>query len=266
MQVSYNQGDIMDENKIFCTSCGSSNDLNSRFCYKCGFPLKTPSTFAPPVPSSDFITLSCPNCGGKLEITSSTDRFACKYCGHEHLVRHQGNEILLTPVVEGLKQVASKIDQAIVGSEKLAIEKTLSRFSDEINERQKQLYQKEENLRSILAHKTKLRHKMGWGIFVVILGFLIWFISTLDINNRDGTIFIRPICWEYPNVCRLMWFAYFVNAIGILILCIGILALFVNAGHRKEIRQPEIDHLNTEITRLKGEIAERNAKLSQTSQ
>ncbi len=31
----------------------------------------------------DFVTLSCPTCGGKLEITDNIERFACGYCGHE---------------------------------------------------------------------------------------------------------------------------------------------------------------------------------------
>jgi predicted RNA-binding Zn-ribbon protein involved in translation (DUF1610 family) len=35
---------------------------------------------------SDFVTLTCPNCGGKLQITPDINRFACTHCGNEHIV------------------------------------------------------------------------------------------------------------------------------------------------------------------------------------
>jgi predicted RNA-binding Zn-ribbon protein involved in translation (DUF1610 family) len=31
----------------------------------------------------DYITLTCPSCGGKLNITNDMQRFACSYCGKE---------------------------------------------------------------------------------------------------------------------------------------------------------------------------------------
>lgn len=47
---------------------------------------------------SDLVTLSCPTCGGKLEITSSINRFACSHCGNEHIVRREGGVIALEAV------------------------------------------------------------------------------------------------------------------------------------------------------------------------
>jgi hypothetical protein len=44
---------------------------------------------------SDFVTLSCPNCGGKLEISPETISLSCQYCGVEHLVRNEAGSILL---------------------------------------------------------------------------------------------------------------------------------------------------------------------------
>lgn len=35
----------------------------------------------------DFVTLSCPTCGGQLQITKDIERFACGHCGNEHIVR-----------------------------------------------------------------------------------------------------------------------------------------------------------------------------------
>jgi ribosomal protein S27AE len=46
----------------------------------------------------DFITLSCPSCGNKLQITSDIDRFACGACGNEYVVIRKGGIVALKPV------------------------------------------------------------------------------------------------------------------------------------------------------------------------
>lgn len=65
---------------------------------------------------SDFITLACPSCGGSLRITDDIDRFACKYCGREHLVRREvvagrQTHVDLVPVVQHLKRIDRKMDR-----------------------------------------------------------------------------------------------------------------------------------------------------------
>jgi hypothetical protein len=60
---------------------------------------------------ADFITLGCPSCGGKLELTDDIDQFFCAHCGAEHLVRRGGGTIVLDPVEEGLKQIKTGIDR-----------------------------------------------------------------------------------------------------------------------------------------------------------
>jgi DNA-directed RNA polymerase subunit RPC12/RpoP len=49
---------------------------------------------------ADFVTLTCPSCGEKLQITSDLERFACMYCGREHLVKRSGGVVSLVPVIE----------------------------------------------------------------------------------------------------------------------------------------------------------------------
>ena len=44
---------------------------------------------------ADFITLSCPSCVHKLQITDDIDRFACGACGNEHIVNRSGGDIFL---------------------------------------------------------------------------------------------------------------------------------------------------------------------------
>ena len=40
---------------------------------------------------ANFVTLTCPSCGGKLEITEDVEKFACGNCGNEHIVNRRGN-------------------------------------------------------------------------------------------------------------------------------------------------------------------------------
>jgi predicted RNA-binding Zn-ribbon protein involved in translation (DUF1610 family) len=79
---------------------------------------------------SEFITLTCPSCGGKLQITNSVERFACANCGNEHLVKRQGGAIFLTPVIETLQNIQ-------VGTDKTASELAISRLKSEIDEIEK---------------------------------------------------------------------------------------------------------------------------------
>ena len=76
---------------------------------------------------ADFITLSCPTCGSKLQITPDLDRFSCLHCGNEHVVRRGGGLVSLTPVVEGLQQIRSGVDRT-------AAELALIRLPKEIAE------------------------------------------------------------------------------------------------------------------------------------
>ncbi len=50
----------------------------------------------------DSISLTCPSCGGKLQISNDIDRFACGYCGNEQIVKGLEVFVSLKPVVEAL--------------------------------------------------------------------------------------------------------------------------------------------------------------------
>lgn len=125
-----------------CTNCGVTNPVTNSFCTRCGAPLEVTPIVRRPRPSSsesvepkerypvsDFVTLSCPTCGGGLQITRDVDRFACAHCGNEHLVRRGGGIITLAPVMEGLAKIQRDTDRT-------AIELTIRRLRDEIAEAQ----------------------------------------------------------------------------------------------------------------------------------
>ena len=75
----------------------------------------------------EFVTLSCPSCGGELIITSDIDRFACGHCGRAHIVKRAGGIVSLAPIVEALRKVEAGID-------KTASEMAINRLHREIEE------------------------------------------------------------------------------------------------------------------------------------
>jgi hypothetical protein len=106
---------------------------------------------------ADFVTLSCPCCGGKLEITNDLDRFACGFCGQEHVVRRGGGVVSLAPVVEGLKQVQ-------LGVDKTASELAIVRLKPEVAELEGQL-----NDAKTQKSSTAPVWLLGIGIFGLLL-------------------------------------------------------------------------------------------------
>ncbi|MCC6146797.1 MAG: hypothetical protein IT308_04445 [Anaerolineaceae bacterium] len=71
---------------------------------------------------TDFISLSCPNCGGTLRVTEEKERYTCPHCGQEHLLRVRAG---LEPVLEKLHGVQQGVDRA-------ADELALQRLGEEI--------------------------------------------------------------------------------------------------------------------------------------
>lgn len=75
---------------------------------------------------ADYVTLSCPSCGGKLEISAEIDRFACGHCGNEHIVNRSGGIVSISPIVEGIKKVSSGVDATAAELAIIRIEKEIS--------------------------------------------------------------------------------------------------------------------------------------------
>jgi DNA-directed RNA polymerase subunit RPC12/RpoP len=80
----------------------------------------------------DYVNLTCPSCGGRLQVTNDLERFACGYCGHELLVRRGGGIVSLAPVVEGLDRVAAGVAQVRTGVDRTASELAIPRLEKEI--------------------------------------------------------------------------------------------------------------------------------------
>jgi hypothetical protein len=85
---------------------------------------------------ADIFNLTCPSCGGKLQVTSEIDRFACGHCGNEHIVRRSGGIVTITPLIEGLNRVQAGVDRT-------ASELAITRLRNELIALTSNLNQKE---------------------------------------------------------------------------------------------------------------------------
>lgn len=80
----------------------------------------------------DFLTLSCPVCTGQLKITEDMDRFACAYCGTEHLVRRAESTISLQPLVQGLQNVQKGVDRTASELAIMRLEREIQSLENQI--------------------------------------------------------------------------------------------------------------------------------------
>ena len=86
---------------------------------------------------TDFITLTCPSCGGQLQITNDIEVFACAHCGTQHVVRRSGGIVSLKPVEGWLQKTASEL--------------AISRLEREIAELESQIEPLEEKVARLSA-------------------------------------------------------------------------------------------------------------------
>ena len=133
---------------------------------------------------ADFVTLSCPNCGGKLEITSDIERFACAYCGQEQLVNRGHGIVTLKPVLDQLGAVKRSVERNVEASERVANELALQRIRKE----------KAEAEVALKATLEQIRERNGAvnNIFVIglllIAGGILGFVSKLSTDAGIGLV------------------------------------------------------------------------------
>lgn len=164
---------------------------------------------------SEFVSLTCPSCGGKLQIGNDVDRFACSYCGCEHVVKRSGGIVSLAPVIEEIRSVKNGVD-------KTASELAIKRLQEEQNKVRK----------SIPDDNPGCLGKIG-NLFIVValLALLYGFFSLL--SGEESSLIIA-----------LVVFAVF--------LILGIVIANQNAKNRIERNRPyleKIASLQSEINR-----------------
>jgi len=106
---------------------------------------------------SEFITLTCPSCGGKLQITNDIERFVCANCGTEMLVRRGGGIISLSPIIAEVEDVRR-------AAESTAAELAITRIQKEVDSLNNQLR---------LKDTSKEYIQIYLGIFGLVIAYLI---------------------------------------------------------------------------------------------
>jgi len=129
---------------------------------------------------ADLITLSCPSCGARLEVTPDIDRFACAHCGQEHIVKRSGGIVSLSPVVDAIKNVQTGVD-------KTAAELGIVRIQKEIDELTTN--------KNILIKGYPQPYFGGFSTISMILGALFLFLALIvflfqDINSATTSLII----------------------------------------------------------------------------
>lgn len=80
---------------------------------------------------SEIINLTCPSCGGKIQISKDIDRFACGYCGNEQMVVRSGGTITLAPVIDEIKHVSRGVDKTASELAIARLDREITKLQDE---------------------------------------------------------------------------------------------------------------------------------------
>jgi predicted RNA-binding Zn-ribbon protein involved in translation (DUF1610 family) len=82
----------------------------------------------------DFITLTCPTCGGKLQITDKISTFACGHCGNEHIVHREGGAVYLAPLAQDVRHIRTGVDKTAAELAVARLSKEVATLESELNE------------------------------------------------------------------------------------------------------------------------------------
>jgi len=135
---------------------------------------------------ADYVSLTCPSCGGSLQITPDIERFACAHCGREHVVRRAPGVVSLAPVVGAIDRVRAGVDRA---ASELAIPR-IQREISELEAHRRQIVSQHRVEVSMIAIGSLTFAVIFAGLFpfhrsgeLLLLGLLMAIIGTLSIAD-----------------------------------------------------------------------------------
>lgn len=152
---------------------------------------------------TEITKLSCPACGGKIEVKENSDQFTCTYCGTHLQIEKSKGEIAVRPFIQAVKTMQSSMDRN-------ASELAINRIKPELAalEAQRGLYLGEWNRLNAIHNSKVPNFKLWTKIFLwSLLGSIILFIIGVAIDRM---------------------------AIGLLAPCLffgGIVALIINSNN-----------------------------------
>jgi hypothetical protein len=110
------------------------------------------------------------------------ERFACAFCGTEHIVKRGGGVISLAPVVEGLKKVE-------IGVDRTASELAINRLKQEISELEGNI----DLIRNDTYSNPKLRLIAIIMVFIGgLLTLVLWANASTNITDGPACITLGP--------------------------------------------------------------------------
>lgn len=89
--------------------------------------------------TNTITTLTCPSCGSRLQLIKGVDRFACFYCGNEHIVHRESGIVYLEPIAEDVRHIRAGVDNIRGGVDKTAAELAIVRLTKELNDLENKL-------------------------------------------------------------------------------------------------------------------------------
>jgi ribosomal protein S27E len=194
---------------------------------------------------SDFITLGCPSCGGNLAVTKDADRFACPFCGREHLVRRSGGHVSLVPIVEKLDRIGEGVDRH-------ASELAIQRLREDRRSLKERIKKQQDRVRDW----KRARAEDGWEVASKRTKSVVWFVAAVISGCLSVGLFIAgdtlPTCIAAILVPT--------GAVA------SLLALIARAGLRTLIKEFEesqaklnksrdrLDELNAEFDSVQAEL------------
>ena len=98
---------------------------------------------------TEFGTMTCKTCRGKLQITPEIDEFACIYCGTEFRVIRKGELISISPLVDETVKVSTSTDET-------ASELTINRLKEEIKDLKNEISDEKQKLNAWKENKYEL--------------------------------------------------------------------------------------------------------------
>ena len=111
------------------------------------------------------LTMSCPDCGGKLDVSDDMTRFTCGYCGTEQLVERRGGTVSLKVLTHAIAGVQA-------GTDKTAAELALKRLRGESEAAQQEWVEADAEFRE---HKKSVFFIVLFGLGAIVVG--LWFFT-----------------------------------------------------------------------------------------
>jgi hypothetical protein len=205
----------------------------------------------------DFVTLTCPTCGGKLQITPDIDRFACAHCGNEHLVKRSEGVIAIQPLAESLTGLKRAADRT-------ASEMAIRRLTEDLTQlqaaKQKAESQAAENRTVIAKHRERRDGCIGSAVSLVLtpLCFLAYTLS-------------RSLAESGPHSS---WLTTASTAIIVLMVIVGLIAvagifnwLFTNdPTPARNVAEENLRAAEAQLAGATQSIAQKQAEIAQHQQ